>query len=63
LFSLSSFKHFLFFHHIVAHAAIAYCIIISYAHHARYTYTLFFVFVLFGLRVEANKKNKEKQRK
>jgi hypothetical protein len=34
--------------HIVALVAIAYCIIISYAHHAKNAYTFFLVFFCFG---------------
>jgi ABC-type transport system involved in Fe-S cluster assembly fused permease/ATPase subunit len=61
---LSFFKHFLFYYHIVALVAIAYCIIISYTqYHTKYAYTFFLVFFCFGLKVEAKRKSKKRKEK
>jgi hypothetical protein len=64
---------FIFFHfpflsilkknHIVTLVAIAYCIIISYAHHANNAYNFFLVFFCFGLRAAVKRKSKKKKEK
>jgi hypothetical protein len=46
---ISSLFSSIFFHHIVAPDIIACCIIISFAHHAKYASILFLVFFCFGL--------------